>query len=111
MKNYGYILCVSCQELHQQWKYEHKYLLKKFRDILKKRKSKGAHNIDGVFYESSKFTLLTKVILEKSDLDFQPQINSDSDTDEATPPKRGRPSESSKSFLDLKNDRMRKNNT
>ena len=52
--------------------------------------------------------LLTKVILEKSDLDFQPQINSDSDTDEATPPKRGRPSESSKSFLDLKNDRMRK---
>ena len=48
--------------------------------------------------------MLTKVILEKSDLDFQPQINSDSDTDEATPPKRGRTSESSKSFLDLKND-------
>ena len=78
--------------------------MQKLSVILTTRRQKGASNINGVFYDSSEYPILTKVVT--TDLDDRIDIDqSDCDEDQQPPSKKGRPA---KSFLDLQNDGKRK---
>ena len=98
--------------MHNKWKREHDYLLKRFRDILATRKKKGESNIKGIFYDSSKFQLFTKVIETVcNDEEFEEPMEVDSDDSghEQTPKKGpGRPEGPTKTWDELTTDRKLK---
>ena len=83
---------------------------------MKLKLNKGVSNIKGTFYDSSKYSLLTKVIPDESNANistdiFDEKMDTDqSDCEDTHPPrKKGRPFKSVKTFLELtSSDRKRK---
>ena len=97
-----------------QWNREKENILRNFRDILTLKRKKGEENIKGAFYDSSKCSLLTKVIDNDSlDNEFVESESESMEVDdsghEQTPKKVGGQPGNQKSFEELtSNDRKRK---
>ena len=70
LEKYGISVCAipESNELSEKWILEKKKIMTPFRELLKIKAQKGAKNLSGIFFDSTKYLHLTKVIETKSSI-------------------------------------------